>query len=207
MLEAVILFAVAAAVLTVTPGLDTVLVLRTSLAEGARPAFLAGLGIATGVLAWGLLVALGLGALLTTSEAAYHALRVVGAAYLIWIGLRLLRTPRRALGAASGTSGQRQDAAQTWFMRGLLTNLLNPKVGLFYLTFLPQFIPAGASVALTSGLLALVHAAESVLWFALLSALAGPLGGWLHQPGRIAAIDRLTGGLFVAFGLRLAWQD
>jgi threonine/homoserine/homoserine lactone efflux protein len=195
-----ITFAFAAALLTVTPGLDTALVLRTA-AEGPRRAFAAALGICLGCLAWGALVAVGLGMLLEASELAYVALKWTGAAYLLYLGLRLLLVPRDD----AGTGGAPPPRAN-WFVRGLLTNLLNPKVGAFYVSFLPQFIPAGASVPATTLLLAAIHAALGLLWFALLIGATRPLARLLRDSRIVRALDRLTGGVLIFFGLKLAFS-
>jgi threonine/homoserine/homoserine lactone efflux protein len=197
-----IAFIVAAALLTVTPGLDTALVLRTAGVEGARRAALAGLGICLGCLAWGAIVALGLGVLLQASELAYTMLRWAGAAYLLYLGVKLIRSKREGLvepGAeASGASGG------AWFWRGLLTNLLNPKVGIFYVSFLPQFIPAGANVPANTILLAAIHAGLGLAWFAALILATRPIAEALRKPKTVRLLDRLTGGLFLLFGVRLA---
>jgi threonine/homoserine/homoserine lactone efflux protein len=199
-LQALLLFTLAAGLLTITPGLDTLLVLRTCVASGARAALLAGAGVCCGCLVWGVLVAAGVGALLAVSTLAYEVLRIAGAAYLLWLGLRLLWRPRSALPANASPAG---GAAQS-FMRGVLTNLLNPKVGVFYISFLPQFIPAGISPVAFGSLLALIHALEGLLWFALLTLATRPLSQWLAQARLVKALDRGTGAVFVLFGLRLA---
>jgi threonine/homoserine/homoserine lactone efflux protein len=195
-------FIAAASVLTVTPGTDTALVLRTAMADGRRPAALAATGVALGCLTWGAAVSLGLGALLHASEMAYNILKFAGAAYLVWVGTKLLRRPRTALDPPAGEMPP-QGAAQA-FRRGLLTNLLNPKVGVFYVSFLPQFLPAGASVAAYSFFLATLHVVLTLAWFAVLIAATAPLSGFLRRPSALRTLDRLTGGVFVAFGLRLA---
>ena len=200
--QSLIAFTIAAALLTVTPGLDTALVLRTAAAEGSRRALAAALGIGLGCLAWGLVVALGLGILLETSALAYTVLRWIGALYLLYLGLQLIvsrRTDFLAGGAAaaSGSTG-------LWFRRGLLTNLLNPKVGIFYVSFLPQFVPAGANVPLTTMLLAAIHAGLGLIWFVALVAATRPLATALRRPEVIRTLDRLTGGVFVLFGAKLA---
>jgi threonine/homoserine/homoserine lactone efflux protein len=198
--QSLIAFALAAALLTVTPGLDTALVLRTAAAEGARRAFAASLGICLGCLAWGVLVAVGLGMLLQASEFAYLALKWIGAAYLLYLGLRLILAPRGEIeGAEAMPRGN-------WFWRGFLTNLLNPKVGAFYVSFLPQFVPAGASVPSTTLLLAAIHAALGLLWFALLIGATRPLARMLRSPALIRGLDRATGGVLIFFGLRLAFS-
>src|SRR3954469_18617960 len=171
-LPALLAFTAAAALLTITPGLDTALVLRTAAVEGPRRAFLASLGICLGCLAWGAIVALGLGALLAASRLAYTILRYVGAAYLVWLGVQLLLSPRTAVGEAV----QRPPASgPAWLRRGFLTNMLNPKVGVFYVSFLPQFIPADANVAALTLVLAAIHATLGLAWFLLLIAATRPL--------------------------------
>lgn len=199
-LSPLLAFTAAAAVLALTPGVDTAMVLRAATVEGARPAALAALGIALGCLIWGGAVALGLGALLHASAAAYTALKWAGAAYLLWLGLRLILHPRRGL----AETGLPPMAGLTALRRGFLTNILNPKVGVFYVTFLPQFIPQGADVAAWCVLLALIHVALSLTWFAALIAATVPLGRLLRRPGVVAAIDRAAGGVFILFGVRLA---
>ena len=139
---AVLTFAVAGAILTVTPGLDTVLVLRTAIVGGPRHAASAALGICCGLLLWGFVVALGLGALLTASRMAYTALRWAGAVYLLWLGFGLMFRSHRD-GLQSDSASVPYDGVRRWFVRGLLSNLMKPKVGVFYVSFLPQFVPPG----------------------------------------------------------------
>ena len=202
MTASLIAFTIAAALLTVTPGLDTALVLRTATVEGPRRAALAGLGICLGCLAWGLVVALGLGVLLEASELAYTILRWAGAAYLVYLGVKLIRSKRDGLIEEGVHESAGSGAA--WFWRGLLTNLLNPKVGIFYVSFLPQFIPADANVPGTTILLAAIHAALGLAWFAALIVATRPIAGALRRPSTVRLLDRLTGGLFLLFGVRLA---
>lgn len=208
---AIIAFSVAAALLTVTPGLDTALVLRTATVEGARQAMAAGAGVVAGVLVWGLLAALGLGAVLAVSHLGYRVLQYAGAAYLFWLGGHMLA------GALAGPVKlplvPHADAAGTprvhmtgWFWRGFLTNMLNPKVGVFYVSFLPQFIPAQVPVVAFSIALAAIHAAMGLVWFAAITAATRPLSNLLHRPAFVRAIDGLTGSVLVAFGIRLALE-
>lgn len=203
--EYLIAFTVAATLLTITPGLDTTLVLRTAASEGPRRAMMAGLGIALGCLGWGLIVAVGLGALLAASQFAYNVLRWAGAAYLVYLGIGLLRSPRPEFAVLapvqSSTSGGR------WLARGFLTNILNPKVGVFYVSFLPQFIPAGANVAATTVVLTVIHALLGMAWFAALILATRPLARLLCNGPFVTWLDRITGGIFVAFGVRLAASD
>jgi len=198
--ENLIAFTLAATLLTLTPGIDTALVLRTAAVEGRQQAFRAALGINAGCLLWGAAVAFGLGALLAVSEFGYNLLKYCGAAYLAWLGLNMLLRPRTSLAPAqvSGTS----DA--NWFLRGLLGNVLNPKVGIFYLSFLPQFIPQGQPlIAWTFGLVG-IHVALSLIWALLLIGATQPLGHWLRGETVIRWMDRSTGLIFLLFAARLA---
>jgi threonine/homoserine/homoserine lactone efflux protein len=196
-------FIAAASLLTIAPGLDTALVLRTAATAGLRRAALAGLGIAVGCFGWAILVALGLGALLAASQVAYTTLRWIGAAYLVWVGYKMLRNPRRTfLPEAGGNEGQR-----VAFATGLLTNLLNPKVGVFYVSFLPQFVPQGVSVAPYILLLGAIHAVLGLIWFSCLILATRPLARLLQRPAVVETCDRVTGGMFVTFGVGLALQS
>jgi threonine/homoserine/homoserine lactone efflux protein len=157
-----------------------------------------------GLFVWGAAAAIGVSALLTASQLAYDVLRYAGAVYLVWFGVRLLlRALRPGPGdapAQEAAGGSVWRAART----GLATNLLNPKVGVFYVALLPQFLPAGSDPLLVGLLLAGVHALLSVVWFALLVALASVLARWLRRPGTLRAVDGFTGVTLVGFGLRLA---
>jgi threonine/homoserine/homoserine lactone efflux protein len=198
-----IAFIAAASLLTIVPGLDTALVLRTAATGGPRRAALSGIGIAVGCFCWAALVALGLGALLAASELAYTTLRWVGAAYLVWVGYKMLRHPRRNFVPEMRSDNGKRIA----FTTGLLTNLLNPKVGVFYVSFLPQFVPHGVSVAPYILLLGAIHALLGLIWFACLIVATRPIARWLEKPPVVQACDRLTGGMFVAFGVGLALQS
>jgi threonine/homoserine/homoserine lactone efflux protein len=198
---ALIAFTLAASLLTITPGLDTAMVLRTAAVEGPRRAALAGLGILTGCLAWGAAVALGLGALLAASSLAYTVLKWAGAAYLAWLGLNLILRPRTKLDFA-GAAAPRGN----WWARGFLNNLLNPKIGVFYVSFLPQFVPAHVPAAPFIFLLAFIHALTGVAWFACLISATQPLKRWLSRAAVVRWIDRATGAVFLGFGARLALE-
>jgi threonine/homoserine/homoserine lactone efflux protein len=202
--QALVAFTVAASLLTVTPGLDTALVLRTAAVEGPKRAWLAGLGICLGTLAWGAMVALGLGALLAASAVAFTVLKWAGCAYLVWLGLNLILKPRERFEVAAEARAAGGDFA--WLRRGLLTNLLNPKVGVFYISFLPQFLPAGVAPAPFIFLLAAIHAVLGFAWSAGLIGATRPIAGALKRAGVVRWIDRVTGGVFLAFGVRLALE-
>jgi threonine/homoserine/homoserine lactone efflux protein len=195
-------FLIAAALLTVTPGVDTALVLRTAAVEGPRSAAYAGLGVVLGCLGWGAAAAVGLGGLVAASDAGYTLLKWLGAAYLLWLGAKLILQPRAALVVTEVALPDTRGAA--WLTRGMLTNLLNPKVGVFYVSFFPQFVPDGAAVGSYSFMLAAIHAAMNLVWFALLVAASVPIARVLRRPGFVTMLDRATGCVFVAFGAKLA---
>ncbi|MFF4622345.1 LysE family translocator [Nonomuraea jabiensis] len=195
-------FALVVALLTLTPGLDTALILRTSLLAGRRAAWGVTLGIQLGTLTWGVLAAAGLSALLAASRLGYEALRWAGVAYLVWMGLRMLLAK-----AAPHEEPEQAVRFGAGFRRGLVTNLLNPKVGAFYVAMLPHFIPDGAPHAAMGLLLAGVHVAEGLLWSAALVGFASLVSGFLRTPAVRRFLDRLTGVVIVGFGIRLALTD
>ena len=200
-------FAVIVAFLTLTPGLDTALILRTSLLAGRRPAWAVALGIQAGTLVWGLVTATGLSALLTASQVAYEVLRWAGVAYLIWMGGRMLWHSRDSRADDAAQPGPADAGWAAAFRRGLLTNLLNPKVGAFYVAVLPQFMPEGVPHAVMGVLLAGVHGCQGLVWSAVLIGFTGIVRGWLRRPAVKRALDRLTGLVVIGFGLRLAVQQ
>jgi threonine/homoserine/homoserine lactone efflux protein len=208
--QALLSFTLTAGLLTITPGLDTALVLRTAAVEGGKQAMLAGIGICSGCLLWGAAASFGLSALLAVSGFAYNVLRIAGAVYLGYLGIKLIvraftfTSSNIAVGPV--LEGDQGRDNSLWLKRGLLTNLLNPKVGVFYLSFLPQFIPEGVQVWSFSMLLALIHATEGILWFLLLANATDSLSGWLRQRSVIIALDSTTGAIFIAFGLKLAFD-
>jgi threonine/homoserine/homoserine lactone efflux protein len=189
----------------VTPGLDTALVLRAALTRPRREAVATAAGIVTGLFVWGAAAAVGVSALLTASDVAYDVLRYAGSAYLLWFGARLLVRAVRGSGARDEPDGAPPASVWRAARVGLVTNLLNPKVGVFYVALLPQFLPPGSDPLLVGVLLAGVHGLLSVAWFALLIALAGVLGRRLRRPGMVRAIDSVTGVTLVGFGVRLAF--
>jgi len=201
--QALIAFCIAAGLLTIAPGLDTALVLRTAAAEGPKGAALASLGVVLGCLTWGAAVAFGLGTLLAASQLAFSVLKWAGALYLVWLGVNLILRPRSRfeLELADRVSAPGNGS---WLVRGFLTNLLNPKVGVFYVSFLPQFLPAHVPAAAFIFLLAVLHALMGVAWFALLIIATRPIARALKRPSIVRRLDRLTGVVFLSFGVKLA---
>ena len=190
-------FAVVVGLLTLTPGMDTALILRTAAVGAPRRAWGVVLGIQGGTLIWGVLTSAGITALLTASRLAYDILRWAGTGYLIWLGLSMLWSARRR--------AEPEPAAEApGWRRGLLTNLLNPKMGAFYVALLPQFIPPGVSPFAFGVLLAGIHIVLGTAWSAVLVALAHQLRAVLRRPTARRVLDRVTGTVITAFGLRLA---
>ncbi len=197
-------FTAAAALLTVTPGLDTALVLRTAVSESRRRALAAAAGICVGCLAWALLVAAGVAALLAASELAYAVLRLVGAAWLVWMGVRLLWRGSNAPATSHPAVTTRSTPSGSAFLRGVLTNLLNPKVGVFYVTFLPPFVPAGHAPGPWMVGLGAIHATLGIAWFTAIVQAAQAARAALARPPVMRWIDRVTAVALIGFGLRLA---
>ena len=198
--QSLMAYGLAAGLLTITPGLDTALILRTAAVRGPSAAWRAALGVGLGCLVWGAAAAFGVGLIITASRLAFTTLKWAGAAYLVFLGAKALLQPRRAFAIGEAAAG---DA----FARGLLTNLLNPKVGVFYISFLPQFVPAGAAPAPFMLGLAGLHVLMGLLWAAALILALHPLRAALQRPEVVAWLDRLTGGVFIGFGLRLALME
>ena len=195
-----------ALLLTLIPGADTALVTRNALALGLRGARWTIVGICTGCLIHATASALGLSAILATSARAYEIVKYVGAAYLVWIGVQGIRNARGDGGADPSTAlGMTANGAHP-FTQGFLTNILNPKVALFYLTFLPQFIPAGAPILRTSLLLAMIHNVLGFAWLSIYARFVDRLRVALTRPVVKAWLERVTGGALVLLGARLAWS-
>lgn len=189
-----------------TPGIDTALVLRAALSGGTRSGSIAALGIALGCLVWGVAVATGLGAIIiVASPRAFVILKVAGAAYLATLGIRLVLRPRNDLALEDPSVHGFQ--ARVAFRQGLLTNLLNPKVGLFYLTFLPQFVNPEESAGQQLLLLAVIHTVISLSWFAVLIVGLKPFQKAMENSRTVKSIDRVSGGVFPFFACRLVWPD
>lgn len=209
----VLAFAALALLLTMTPGADTLVLFRNVLRGGRLAGLVTAVGGRFGLLVHALLSAAGLSAVLAHSAAAYQALKLAGAAYLVFLGLRSLwaawrPTPGTMLGIDSGApSASRGRAHRSPFLEGFLTNVLNPKTAIFYLAFLPQFIGPGEAVLPTSLLLCGIHIVLSLLWYGLLCLAFGAARRFLVRPLVRRTLDAASGAVLAAFGLRLAWGE
>lgn len=191
LVSALLGFAPLAAVLTILPGPDLTLVLRSAIVHGPRAALTTALGICTGGLVWGFAAAVGIAALMTAVPVAFTVLSYAGAAYLAYLGFHLLRAP---VGETHVRKVAGRGAAA--FAQGLTTNLLNPKVGVFYVSVIPQFPVPGVSPAIVGTALAGLHSAMSMVLFGAVAASAGRLGVLLSRPGVARGID-IVCGLFL----------
>lgn len=205
MLASLIAYTIAAALLTVTPGADTLLVVRYAGGRGARAGFAAAAGICLGTLVWGAIVAVGVAALIVANPLLFNLLKWAGAAYLVWLGLTMLLPKNRDSPQLANADSPPFSGSP--FASGLLTNLLNPKVGVFYLAFLPQFIPDGVPQVPFILLLAAIHSLLGILWFALIIAGVNRAADRLRQSRANDILAKLTGILFVGFGARLLLSD
>ncbi|MDI3329759.1 MAG: LysE family translocator [Micrococcus sp.] len=216
LLDAVLAFAVVAGLLTLVPGLDTALVLRSSLTRTRAYAWATALGVATGAMVWGIAAAVGISALLAASGLAYRVLTIAGAAYMLWLGASMIWSSFRGTkapvdaavtGAVEGPGGWSGEpaaapAGSPWrgWLTGAGTNLLNPKVGVFYIATIPQFLPEGISPLLMGAALAGVHAVLTMTWFAVLIIGGRYARRWLSSPRSLSVIDRVTGVVLMGFG-------
>lgn len=192
----------ALALLTLLPGPDVAVVTRLSLSRGAAEGVRASLGIVTGLLVWGALTVAGLAAVLAASPTAYTVVRLLGAGYLVVLGVQALwRSRSTDARPVEGTPGLR---ATSGFRTGVVSNVLNPKIAVFYTGLLPGLVPAGAPHGVTLLGLVLVHCLLSLAWLSLCAAAVGRAAGSLSRPRARQALDRVTGIALVGFGVRVA---
>jgi threonine/homoserine/homoserine lactone efflux protein len=209
MLTALLAFVPAAALLVVAPGPDTFLVLRNSARGGRRAGLITAAGTVTGLLVWAAAAALGLAALVRASEIGYSVVRWCGAAYLILLGSQLLWRSRGGGDAETHLAVDPEPADRrrvTDYLTGIGTNLFNPKVGVFFVSFLPVFIPRGVPVAPMSLLLGAIFLAEGIAWLITIVLLGDRLSAVIRRPRIRRRLERLTGAVMIGFGLRLATE-
>ncbi len=198
-------FAIFAAVVTITPGVDTLLVLRTAASAGRTAGFATVAGIVLGCLIWATVSALGVTAVLAASRLAFEILRAAGAAYLLWLGVRALWRSRQPVPSGHVGGVRRHSPVRAW-RTGLTTNLLNPKVGAFYLSVMPAFLPPGVPALGGSLALGAIHAVEGMMWLTTLVLAVGRARAWLDRPTVARRLEAISGVVFVGFGLRLALE-
>jgi threonine/homoserine/homoserine lactone efflux protein len=199
-----LVFVVASLVLIATPGQDMILVMSRSVAQGASAGVVTAAGVSVGLVGHTVLATLGLGAVLRTSEWLFVALKFVGAAYLIYLGIGLLRTQQGGLPIGA----QALRSLGKLFLDGAVSNLSNPKIAIFYFAFLPQFVsPSAQYPTLTVFVLGLVFAGLTFVVKAPVGLFAGRLSVWLRaRPGVLQWVFRSSGAILVALGVRLAFE-
>jgi threonine/homoserine/homoserine lactone efflux protein len=199
-----LLFVVASLVLIATPGQDMILVMSRSIAQGSAAGVVTAAGVSVGLVGHTLLATLGLGAILRTSEWLFLALKLVGAAYLVYLGVQLIRSRPHELAIAAGAP------RSLWrlFFDGALSNISNPKIAVFYFAFLPQFVTPGAThPTLSVFVLGLVFAGLTFLVKGPVGLAAGFLSAWLRsRPKALAWLYRTSGAVLIGLGLRLALE-
>jgi threonine/homoserine/homoserine lactone efflux protein len=205
MLMSIALYTLASSLLTVIPGPDNAVLLRNALRGSRRYALLTVLGTAVGVLCWGGFAALGLTAMLAASRVGYDVVRVLGAVYLVMLAIRMWRHAGRGLGLDDGGTPARASAYAA-FRLGLATDLLNPKAGVFFVSFLPQFIPAGSNVPAMTMLFALIQALLNVLWALVIVVAVAQVRSLLASSRIRRRLERATALLMVSFGVRLVLE-
>src|SRR5262245_12326697 len=199
-----LLFVVASLLLIATPGQDMILVMSRSIAHGAAAGVATAAGVSVGLVGHTVLATLGLGALLRTSEWLFVALKFFGAAYLVVLGVQLLRTRSQTLDLPDGAPR----SLVRLFCDGALSNLSNPKIAIFYFAFLPQFVsPAATHPTSTVFALGLVFAALTFLVKAPVGLSAAMLSAWLRaRPAALAWLYRTSGAVLIGLGIKLAFE-
>jgi threonine/homoserine/homoserine lactone efflux protein len=190
------------ALLTVSPGADMALVAKITLERGRRSAFLATVGICSGLLVHATASALGLSVILATSAEAFTLVKLVGAAYLAYLGVQALRSSFRH--STDDAPSPRRGANP--FVQGVFSNVLNPKVAVFYLTFLPQFMSPGDNILLRSLAFAVAHAVMGIVWLSAYAYVLTRISALLGGAGVRRWLERVTGGVLIALGARLALE-
>ena len=196
-------FVAVSALLIVAPGPDMALVARYALLGGKRAALVASIGVSSGLAIWTLAASVGLAALLRQSEPAFVALKIVGVTYLIFLGVQALRTAWRPRETAAAMPHAHSRHA---FRQGLLSDLGNPKIAVFFTSFLPQFTTAGASF-LALLILGLLFCAMTFVWLVGYGVVVAKAGGVLRRPRVTRVLEGVTGAVLIALGLRLATEQ
>lgn len=198
-------FLLAASLITLAPGPDNMMVLSLGIARGRQAGIAFGLGCAAGCLSHTLLAVLGVSALIAASPQAFGVLTVCGGLYLIWLGIAVLRS---AGGSGPGAVTTSEQSPHRLFLRGVVANAINPKVILFFLSFLPQFVvPANGQVGLQMAMLGVLFTVQAAVIFGLLGFFSGAVGQRLNRRPAIGILlDRLTAVVFLGLGLRLIFS-
>ena len=195
-----------AAIVIVIPGPDTAVVTKNVLIHGRRAGFGTSLGVSAGISVWTIAAAIGVASLVRASEVAFTALKLAGALYLVWLGVQALHAAGRRLGHEHGSRavGRPGMGARGGFRQGFLSDLANPKIGIFFTSLLPQFVSAGHAVLLPFLILGAIFVAMTVVWLLAYTMVAARAAQTLMRPRVRTALDRFTGVVLIGLGLRLA---
>jgi RhtB (resistance to homoserine/threonine) family protein len=194
-----------AAIVILVPGPDTAVVTKNLLVHGRRAGFGTSLGVSAGLSVWTVASAVGVASVVRASALAFTVLKLVGALYLIWLGVQALRAASRTGISEHGSPAARPAVGTLWgFRQGLISDLANPKIGIFFTSLLPQFVNPGEPVLLPFLALGAVFVLMTVLWLCAYCMIAARAAEALMRPRVRAAMDRVTGIVLIAIGLRLA---
>ena len=213
MTSALLGFTLLSLLITMTPGSDTVLVLRNCLRGGRRSGTSTALGAAVGSLGWAVAVAFGLAAVLPRWDTAFLLVRIAGAGYLVFLGCQALWEQRRSArdeNAAAALHPEPEQGAPgslDAFRQGLFSCLLNPKVGIFFVAVVPQFLPHGTGTLRTTLLFGAIDAVVAGCWLSIVSAFATRALAWLRRPRVTSALERTVGAVLITLGLATAAES
>ncbi|RZS41112.1 threonine/homoserine/homoserine lactone efflux protein [Herbihabitans rhizosphaerae] len=195
-------FLLASLLLAMFPGPGTAVLMRQSIRGGRKAAFATVAGLEAGVLFWAVAAALGLSVLLFASEIAYQTLRVIGVVVLLWFGIKALRSARTVGELEVDNTGV---SVRAGFTSGLLVNLANPKLAVFAISFLPQFVPAGSGRGALVAL-AVLWVVMDTVWYLAITLLLARIAGWLRRANVRKRLEQVTGVVLIGLGVRLAAQ-
>ncbi len=201
MLSSLITFSILAGILVLIPGLDFALVLRYATTQSRSSAIVVMLGITSGLFVWGAFASLGISAILQTSQTAFSALKIVGVLYMFWMGIGFIRSSLKKPETLKVETPHVGNSAT--FTKGLLSNLLNPKAGVFYLSVLPQFIPADSNHLLFGLALTSIHAVITIVYFVALIFFINTLKEFFTRAKVVKNMERISGVAVIGFGLKL----
>jgi threonine/homoserine/homoserine lactone efflux protein len=208
MLQSLIAFVGAAIIVAMVPGPSLVMIMRQAVRSGRRAGFATILGNETGIFLWGLAAAFGLSALLIASEVAYDMMRIIGAGVLIYFGVKALWQVRKGVpAAAEGTAGTPSGSLWRCYRLGVLTNLANPKAGVFAVSFLPQFVPDGAPVFATLVLFSVIWTLVDLAWYSAVVWLVARIKRVFERPAVRRRLEQISGVVLVALGIRIAAES
>ena len=201
MVSSLITFSILAGLLVLLPGMDFALVLRYATTQSRKSAIVVMLGITSGLFVWGAFASLGISAILKTSQTAFNVLKIAGVLYMCWMGVKFIVASFKE--AELTQIAQTEITQKTTFIRGMLSNLLNPKAGVFYLSVLPQFIPVDSNHLLFGLLLTGIHATITIVYFVALILFINTLKDFFARPKVVKYMERLSGFAIIGFGAKL----